>query len=178
MEDSDDYDVLHAIHDIMATSQSFHSTVRYLGVDSRNQLVALHERNTALALALLRTWMTQETRTSFVMNIPIGRDEFSDPVPVIPTQEQISAATVTELRPAGSDGDVCAICQEHAVSATRIIHCGHSFHGVCIQQWFGMNPRCPVCRYDIRDFQPTNAVNTNVTDFESYANSMYTNGQS
>jgi hypothetical protein len=34
--------------------------------------------------------------------------------------------------------------------ATRIRHCGHCFHSGCIGEWFSMNPRCPVCRHDIR----------------------------
>ena len=171
MEDQVEYDVLHALRDVTATSQSFYQTVRYLDINTRNQLVALHERNTTLMLNLLRTWMTQETRTSFVVNIPAGLESFGEPVPVVPTLEQIDAATTVDVRAAGVD-DVCAICQEVAQShVTRIIHCGHCFHAGCIQQWFGMNPRCPVCRYDIRDFQPTNAVNLN-------ANSVYSDGQS
>ena len=170
MEDQEEYDVLHAIRDIMATSQSFHGTVRYLNNDTRNQLVALHERNTNLVLALLRTWMMQEQRQTLVMNIPINANStFMDPVPIVPTQAQIIAAC--EIRTTPYEDSHCTICQEDILAVnTRIRHCGHSFHSHCIHEWFGMNPRCPVCRYDIRDFQPTNAVNSN-------DRSMHTDGQ-
>ena len=157
--DEEDYDALHVIRDVMATSRSFHQTIRFLGADSRNQLVALHERNTSLALSILRTWISQEHQTTMVMNIPIDMSgNFMEPVPVVPTREQITAAT--EIRTHTTDTQ-CAICQEDVTVATRIRHCGHCFHSGCIQQWFGMNPRCPVCRYDIRDFQPENVVNSN-----------------
>ena len=44
---------------------------------------------------------------------------------------------------------------------TQIIYCGHIFSKNSIRQWFQHNVRCPVCRYDIRDFGiPTNNNDT------------------
>lgn len=34
----------------------------------------------------------------------------------------------------------------------RIRHCGHCFRQNALNNWFRENVRCPVCRYDIRDF--------------------------
>jgi hypothetical protein len=34
----------------------------------------------------------------------------------------------------------------------QIRHCGHTFGEHAIQNWFRQNVRCPVCRYDIRDY--------------------------
>jgi Ring finger domain len=34
----------------------------------------------------------------------------------------------------------------------RICHCGHAFNEQAIQSWFRSNVRCPVCRYDIREY--------------------------
>ena len=34
----------------------------------------------------------------------------------------------------------------------RIRHCGHTFKRQAIQSWFQRNVRCPVCRYDIREY--------------------------
>lgn len=34
----------------------------------------------------------------------------------------------------------------------RIIHCGHTFSREPLMNWFRRNVRCPVCRYDIRDY--------------------------
>lgn len=161
MDEQEEYDVLHAIRDILTTSQSFHQTIRYLNNDTRNQIVALHERNTNLALALVRTWMMQEQQQTVVMNIPInGNSTFMEAVPIIPSAAQILAAC--EIRTMPHEDANCTICQEEIQAVnTRIRHCGHSFHSHCIREWFGMNPRCPVCRYDIRDFQPANALNVN-----------------
>ena len=34
----------------------------------------------------------------------------------------------------------------------RIRHCNHSFKKHYILEWFRYNVRCPVCRYDIREY--------------------------
>lgn len=152
--DYDEYTVLDAIHDVMETERTFHQTVRFLDSRTRNPIVAAQLRNTSVALEILRRYVAQPpTRTTMVMNIPLTLDAsgntFFDPVPVVPTREQLAAGTETHVDvPAGT---VCAICQETVASATRIRQCGHMFHGECIGQWLQMNPRCPVCRHDVRD---------------------------
>jgi hypothetical protein len=81
-----------------------------------------------------------------------------DPVIVAPTPEQIQDATiVTSLVPADA---VCSICQDHGddTGSWRIIrHCQHRFHTACIDEWFRRNVHCPVCRFDIRDHEETDA---------------------
>jgi hypothetical protein len=73
---------------------------------------------------------------------------FNDPVPVLPTEEQIE----NSLESIDSTNSNCAICQDSIVSgACRIRQCGHVYHRSCISTWFGMNVRCPVCRHDIRE---------------------------
>lgn len=104
------------------------------------------------------------------MNIPLGSlldpsgnfiRSFMEPVQVIPTREQITAATENHIQ---ATDTTCAICQEGVTCATRIRDCGHYFHSQCILEWFTMNPRCPVCRHDIRerrDLQPNGSNNSN-----------------
>ncbi len=76
------------------------------------------------------------------------------PVPVVPTAEQIQAATILTSLPPPADV-VCTICQDSEVvgqSEWRIIrHCNHRFHKSCVDRWFQQNVHCPVCRFDIRD---------------------------
>lgn len=43
----------------------------------------------------------------------------------------------------------------------RIRHCGHTFKKPAILSWFQRNVRCPVCRYDIRDYVPPTVQRTN-----------------
>ena len=154
-----DYTVLDALRDVLETDQAMFNVVRYLDGHTRSNLVASHLRNTNSALALLRQYVANPQPTTMVMNIPLRLDisgnRFFDPVPVYPTQEQIQVATETHI---GVTNTNCAICQDSVTCATRIRHCGHCFHGACIDQWFSMSPRCPVCRHDIRtDFRRTNS---------------------
>jgi hypothetical protein len=152
----DDYSstFLDVLQDILATDRSFFQVVRFLDGQTRNNVLAMHLRNTGMAYRILDTFQREPRRTTMVMNIPISMDlsgSFFDPVPVVPTREQVVAATQTHV--GVPTGTMCAICQEEVACATRIRSCGHLFHGACIDQWFQMNPRCPVCRHDIRLLQ-------------------------
>lgn len=161
MED-DDIDVLSIIREIMQTDRSFHGIVRFLDVNTRNQIVVAHMRNTNNAMTLVRHYMQAEQRTQpLVVNIPLQMDvsgNFFDAVPVVPTREQVNAALDNHIQVTET---VCSICQENVSCASRIRSCGHCFHGDCIRQWFTMNPRCPMCRVDIRDGLSTSNSNTN-----------------
>jgi hypothetical protein len=154
MSDSDEIDVLDVLHELIQLERSFYGTVRFFDMSSRGHVVAAHLRNTNGIVGLLRQYMLQPNRvTNMVLNIPIGLDRdlsgnFFDPVVVAPSQQQIAAATERHVNIPDAN---CAICQDSVTCATRIRTCGHCFHDSCIQQWFTMNPRCPVCRHDIRD---------------------------
>lgn len=43
---------------------------------------------------------------------------------------------------------------------TMIRHCGHIFNPDMLHSWFQSNCLCPVCRYDIRNYVPSNTLNT------------------
>jgi hypothetical protein len=150
---------LELVRDVLETSRTFYQTIRYLDGHTRNQVVALHERNANLALTIINRWIQQPVRTTMVMNFPIDLSgSFMDPISVFPTEAQVTAATETRSNLVDTQ---CSICQETTTSGLAIRHCGHCFHSTCIQQWFTLNPRCPVCRYDIRDFQPNALVEPN-----------------
>lgn len=166
-----DYSVLDAIRDITLTDRAFYSVVRFLDGNTRNHIVAAHMRNTSQMTAVLRQFMAsqhrEERRENIVMNIPLNSifdpsgnflRNFLDPVPVVPTQEQIQTATENHIM---ATDTTCAICQEQVTCATRIRHCGHCFHSQCIHEWFTMNTRCPICRHDIRDLRLDRSRNTN-----------------
>jgi hypothetical protein len=157
---------LEIVRDVLETSRMFYQNVRYLDGHTRNQVVALHERNANLALSIVSRWIQQPVRTTMVMNFPIDLSgSFMDPIPVLPTPAQVAAAT--ELQSDLQDTQ-CSICQETITSGLSIRHCGHCFHLHCIHQWFTLNPRCPVCRYDIRDFQPNALVEPNDHSMHSH----------
>lgn len=160
MSDDGNYGVLDALRDIMETDQAFFTIVRYLDGHARTHLLASHLRNTGSAMTILRQFTANPQTTRMVVNIPLRMDlsgNFFDPVPIYPTQEQIRAATENHI---GVTNTNCAICQDSVTCATRIRHCGHCFHGACIEQWLSMSPRCPVCRHDIRSVLRTPSLET------------------
>jgi hypothetical protein len=144
--------VLDVLHDIFETERNFYGIIRFLDGHTRNHIVAAHLRNVSTALQILRDVQTRPPPpASVVMNIDLSGNllrSFMEPVPVVPTRQQIVDATETHV---GVTNTVCAICQETVACATRIRACGHCFHSQCIEQWLGMNTRCPVCRHDIRE---------------------------
>jgi hypothetical protein len=150
--------VLDVLHDIMESDRTFFNGVRFLGGQSRDALISMHMRNTNIALNTLRDQMRAAppaaTTTRMVLNFPLdvsGNAAFFDPVPIAPTRTQIDAGVDRHV---GVTETVCSICQENVTCATRIRGCGHCFHDQCIQQWFTMNPRCPMCRHDVREAPP------------------------
>ena len=169
--DEGEYTVLEAVRDLTQTDRAFFNVVRFLDGNTRNHIVAAHMRNTSQAYTLLRMFLSNQQRAvhteNIVMNIPLNSildpsgnfmRNFLDPVPVIPTAEQIEAATETHI---GTTDTVCAICQENVTCATRIRACGHCFHGQCIAEWFTMNTRCPICRHDVRDLRNVRSTTHN-----------------
>lgn len=82
---------------------------------------------------------------------------FLDPIPIIPTREQIQSAStvsVISIMDVSHTNDICSICQDPIVVRNKIRRlnaCNHTFHINCIDTWFSQNVRCPVCRHDIRD---------------------------
>ena len=75
---------------------------------------------------------------------------------VRPTANQLNAAleTITYMQSARSHSR-CPITLEDFAEGdevTRIRPCGHVFHTQSIRNWFSNRVRCPVCRYDIREY--------------------------
>jgi hypothetical protein len=85
------------------------------------------------------------------------------PVIIRPTEQQISMAT-EQLR-FGNIRDpyntVCPIRQERFNQdepVLQILPCSHLFSPEPLRQWFRTSVRCPLCRYDIRNYNPRTAI--------------------
>jgi hypothetical protein len=86
---------------------------------------------------------------------PPRTTRFQDPVTVAPTPQQIEHATLLQQATQNEESLLCAVCQDaytEGQAIRTIRHCNHSFHKTCIDPWFQTNVRCPVCRYDIREY--------------------------
>jgi hypothetical protein len=89
---------------------------------------------------------------------------FLEPVPTYPGTLQVEIATRNVRY-----GDIvspmntsCPISLEIFTDddiVTIICYCGHIFMATEIHNWFSSNCRCPVCRYDIREYRSTNVIN-------------------
>jgi len=97
---------------------------------------------------------------------------FFQPVEIYPTQSQIEAATrrVRYCDIARPINTSCPISMDEFNDSDMVIvirHCGHTFHNDHIMNWFRSNCRCPVCRYDIREYNPnvTTRFFNNTQDF-------------
>jgi len=122
--------------------------------DNDNQNVHLYRSRNA---------RTETTRTNVNAdrntNLSQFWQNFFQPIAIFPTQTQIETASRTVQY-----GDIvspmnrgCPISLENfndtdIVSIIRF--CGHIFNRDELNTWFRTNCRCPVCRYDIRNYQP------------------------
>jgi len=82
------------------------------------------------------------------------------PITVRPSVAQIRRATRTLLFRdiSNTTTTICPIDREllHAEDTVlQIIHCNHFFRDTNLRRHFRGNARCPLCRYDIRDYIPT-----------------------
>lgn len=104
---------------------------------------------------------------NIIRRLNTQHDEFENPVLIMPTQSQINNATepliyndTLHLR-----NNICPITQqsfEHNDPLRRIRHCDHVFTESSLMRWFGRSVRCPVCRYDIRDYIDSSASNNTI----------------
>ena len=88
------------------------------------------------------------------------------PVPIYPTPTQIEAATRNVrfsdiIRPMNTSCPISLETFNDNSQVTMIRHCGHIFNRDMLTSWFQSHAACPVCRYDIRDYVPSNTVNPN-----------------
>jgi len=96
-------------------------------------------------------------------------ENFFSPVEVYPTQSQIEAATrrVRYCDIVSPLNRSCPISLENfedndMVSVIR--QCGHIFKTDELNTWFRSNCRCPVCRYDIRNYSTNGAASSYFQD--------------
>ncbi len=96
---------------------------------------------------------TEATDDRYVYTVNNLRD-FQDVI-IRPTNEEIELATETVIYDPSYSQVQCPISLEpfqDGDEICRIRHCRHLFRRTSLMNWFERNVRCPVCRYDIRDY--------------------------
>jgi len=101
--------------------------------------------------------VTQSTTTEDIIN-----ESFNSytPISIRPSLHQIRRATrILEFRDiSNSSQHICPIDREilnPSDSVMQILHCNHVFRESNLRRHFRNNTRCPLCRYDIRDYIPS-----------------------
>jgi hypothetical protein len=89
---------------------------------------------------------------------------FFDPVVIYPTPSQIETATrrvryCDIISPINRSCPISMDTFNDNDMVTIIRHCGHIFKPEELNTWFRSNCRCPVCRYDIRNYVSNNSNN-------------------
>ena len=85
----------------------------------------------------------------------------------IPTEQQIRSGTVntifSQIPPTPQRNTTCAISHEEFTDTsevTQIRGCSHIFKPSSLARWLRTNSTCPMCRYDIRDYQNVSPPST------------------
>lgn len=96
---------------------------------------------------------------NFTQNNPYTQllRSFLDPIEIYPTQSQIDSATrrvryCDIVSPTNTSCPISLTNFEDNDMVTVIRHCGHIFNTNELNRWFTSHCNCPVCRYDIRDY--------------------------
>jgi hypothetical protein len=119
--------------------------------------------------------LNNQQQTHFFENL---LNDFLQPIEVYPTQTQIETATrrvryCDISRPLNTS---CPIGMDEFNDNDTVMvirHCGHIFNSEHLMNWFRTNCKCPVCRYDIREYNPNNSsqfFNANSSNANSSAN--------
>lgn len=100
------------------------------------------------------------------------------PVRIFPTISQIRNATVlvpfeTIENPINSRCPIRHEDFQNTDIVMQIRHCRHNFNSVSLNRWFENAVRCPVCRYDIRDYNSNDE--THELDIENQEPEPYSN---
>jgi hypothetical protein len=98
---------------------------------------------------------------------------FYDNITVAPTRTQIENSTrilqFTEITdPINSSCPITLERFDENSNVTQILQCGHIFTPSGIESWFQTNVRCPVCRFDIRDYRSQSNTSATTTRGERH----------
>ena len=111
----------------------------------------------------IRNNNTNNTNTREASNLSRFLQNFFQPIEIYPTQTQIEIATrnVMYADIVNPNNTSCPISLNNFNDSdyvTVIRYCGHIFNSTELNTWFRSNCRCPVCRYDIRNYNQDSSL--------------------
>jgi hypothetical protein len=150
-------------------------------VNQHNDLGRIYLNNTPYIIDNVREYRLPSNRNSRndASNANFSRllQSFFQPVEVYPTQSQIESATRRAIycdivSPKNRSCPISLDNFEDNETVTVIRQCGHIFRTEELNTWFLSHCNCPVCRYDIRDYN-SNASSEFFQSNESESSSAY-----
>ena len=155
---------------ISTNNQIKHNIINLLNVNANRHHNHNHNTNNYRQYNYSNRPNYHRNRQNYLNNPTISNlfYTFFDPIEIFPTQSQIESATrvarfgdiIRPLNPA------CPITLENFNEDDRVLiirECNHIFSNTGLISWFRSSCRCPVCRYDIRNYVSTNT--NNISDF-------------
>lgn len=110
----------------------------------------------------------------FTSDIPLRQNNDNlQNVIVRPSEEQIENATETirfdeNISYNNTTCPITLVPFLHGENICRIKYCSHLFTRNALHDWFRRNVRCPVCRYDIREYQMNDNTDTHLDNADTY----------
>jgi len=104
----------------------------------------------------------------FTYSTVLPTNNFFDSINIIPTNQQIINATSELLysdilNPVNTSCPISLEAFNDSSRVTIIRQCRHIFNTESLNNWFSTNCKCPICRYDIREYTNQTSENTNQT---------------
>jgi predicted Zn-ribbon and HTH transcriptional regulator len=148
--------VINVVRELIEADIIFFRLAVALPEPMRTRVIGNRARMTQDILSLMRFTLEPATEPQrFVVHLPGQAADWSDPVRVTPSANQLTTALEHDVN---THDENCAVCQDTVASGTRLRQCGHVFHRACIMNWFEMSSRCPVCRHDVREPRADNPL--------------------
>jgi hypothetical protein len=148
---------LHLLQD-MVNMNNIHNMENDIHITGRNTTYNTTNSNISAA-PVINTLIRNFLRNREEGNV--FRQTYEDVI-VRPSAAQIERATEMIIFDEANDNHntSCPITLEPFRTGDQVCcirHCSHMFKRVALMDWFRRNVRCPICRYDIRDYvEPTN----------------------
>ena len=161
--------------------------------------VPINQRNRAPGINNMRETYSFDANLYTIPNRPARRNlntnsntnwstllqNFLNPIEIHPTQANIEIATRNVrfsdiVSPSNISCPITLECFNDSDQVLVIRHCGHIFSTSGLTSWFASNCRCPICRYDIRNYTPnvTSDSTSNNVNEERNINNTNTNNES
>lgn len=157
-------EISNRINELYSELHSIHENIENIHENNRNEPFYYHNqrrtrtqpRGNSIPSSLSRNENNIQGPRNDVRNL---FSNFFTNVPVVPTAQQIAQSThIVQYGTINNPlNEACPISLERFRNEdliTQINHCGHLFNSEEVIEWFQNNVRCPVCRYDIRNYSP------------------------